>query len=419
MNEQGAQATPITRRGLLAATSLAGAAFTPCPGRTRLPAIRIGVLTDLSGPYRDTDGMLSVAAVRQAVQDFGAPDFPVEVLVADHQNKPDVGVELARQWLDQDGVDLVIDVPTSSVALAVNGIVREKNKVYINTSAATGDLTGAQCTPNTIHWSYDTYMLATSTGSAMARNGGNTWYFITADYVFGQQLQRDTAAFVAATGGRVLGASPYPFPVTTRLPSCPISAQSSGAEVLALANAGADTVNAVKQAAEFGLQRSMKVVALLMVIQGVHGVGLHDAQGLFLTESFYWDLNDRTRAFTEKFRKAMPDQRPNMVVAGSYAGALHYLKAVGGVGLAAAKADGAAVVARMKAMPAEDDCFGQTTIRQDGLALVTAYLFRVKTPAESRGPWDYYKLVATTPSHQAAKPLAETGCPLASQPSPD
>ncbi len=403
----------VTRRGFLGTSTFAGVALAPRRGRAQFPAIKIGVLTDLSGPYRDTDGLLSVAAVRQAVQDIGTLGVPVEVLVADHQNKPDVGAGLARQWLDRDGVDLIIDVPTSSVALAVNGLVREKNKVYVNTSAATADLTGAQCTPNTVHWSYDTYMLSQSTGSAMAGTGGGTWYFVTADYVFGHQLQRDTAAVVTAAGGRVLGASLYPFPGTADFSSFLVTAQSSGAEVLGLANAGGDTVNSVKQAAEFGLMRSMNVVALLMVIQGVHGVGLHDAQGLFLTESFYWDLNDGTRAFTERFRRAMPDQRPNMVVAGSYAGALHYLKAVKNVGVATAKEDGAAVVARMKAMPAEDECFGKTTIRQDGLALVPAYLFQVKTPAESTGPWDYYKLVATTPADRASKPLAETGCPLA------
>lgn len=403
----------ITRRGLLGTAALAGAAtVAPRRGHAQGQTIKIGVLNDQSGPYRDIGGMLGVAAVRQAVQDVGALGFPVEVLFADHQNKPDVGASLTRQWIDRDGVDLVIDVPTSSVALAVNNVIREKNKVYINTGAATADLTGAQCTPNTIHWSYDTYMLSKSTGGAMVQAGGDSWYFITADYVFGQQLQRDTANFVRSAGGKVLGASPYPFPGTTDFSSFLVSAQASGAKVLGLANAGADTVNSIKQAAEFGLTRSMKVAALLMFINDVHGVGLQGAQGLFLTESFYWDMNDGTRSFAEKIRKAMPNARPNMTSAGNYAGVLHYLKAVKDVGVATAKQDGAAVVARMKAVPAEDECFGKTTVRQDGLALVPAYLFQVKTPAESKGPWDYYKLVATTPAEGAWKPLAEGGCPL-------
>ncbi len=354
--------------------------------------------------------MNSVAAVKQAVAEFGA-DFKVEVVSADHQNKPDIGVGIARQWFDRDGVDVILDVPTSSVALAVNGVCREKNKVYINNGAATSDLTGVQCTPVTIHWSYDTYMLARSTGGAMVKAGGNKWYFVTADYVFGQQLQRDTTQFVTAAGGTVAGASPYPFPGTTDFSSFLISAQSSGANVLGLANAGADTVNSIKQAAEFGLTEKMKVAALLMYINDVHGLGLEAAQNLFLTESFYWDLSDRTRGFTKRFQAFMPGVSPNMNNAGAYSGALHFLKAVKSLGADKA-GDGATVVAKMKSMPAEDDAFGTTTIREDGMALTPSYLFQVKKPSESKYPWDYYKMIVETPSGEAWKPLSAGGCPL-------
>ncbi len=399
---------PINRRTLLGAAA-AGLAV-PRMGRAQQNVIKIGVLNDQSGPYRDIGGMLGVAAVKQAVAEFGG-GMQIEVVSADHQNKPDIGVGIARQWYDRDGVDLIVDVPTSSVALAVNNVAREKNRAYINTGAATGDLTGAQCTPCTIHWSYDTYMLARSTGGAMVAAGGDSWYFVTADYVFGQQLQRDATHFVTASGGKVTGASLYPFPGTTDFSSFLISAQSSGAKVLGLCNAGADTVNSIKQAAEFGLTRKMKIAALLMYINDVHGLGLEAAQGLYLTESFYWDMNDRTRAFTKRIQARMPATTPNMTTAGNYAGTLHFLKAVQDLGIGA-KSDGAAVVARMKAMPTDDDAFGKASIRADGLALVPAYLFQVKTPAESKYPWDYFNLVATTPADQAWKPLSEGGCPL-------
>ena len=396
--------TTIDRRTLLGA---AGAAGLVLPGRARAQAasIKIGVLNDQSGPYRDIGGMNSVAAVKQAVAEF-APDFKVEVVAADHQNKPDVGVGIVRQWFDRDGVDIVLDVPTSSVALAVNSVCKEKNKVYVNTGAATADLTGSQCTPSTIHWSYDTYMLARSTGGAMVQAGGNSWYFITADYVFGQQLQRDTTAFVTAAGGKVAGASAYPFPGTSDFSSFLISAQASGANVLGLANAGADTVNSIKQAAEFGLTKKMKVAAMLMFLNDVHGLGLEAAQGLFLTESFYWDMSDKTRAFTKRFQAFMPGVCPNMTNAGCYSATLHYLKAVKALGAANAH-DGAAVVARMKSSPAEDDAYGTTTIRQDGMALTPAYLFEVKKPSESKYPWDYYKQVVATGPDKAWKPLAD------------
>ncbi len=402
----------LNRRTLLNGT-LAGAAagaLMPRRGRAQEKTIKLGVMNDMSGPYRDIGGMNSVAAVKQAVAEF-APDFKTEVISADHQNKADVAVGIARQWFDRDGVDIIIDVPTSSVALAVNGVCKQKNKVFLDTGAATTDLTGKQCTPVTVHWSYDTYMLARSTGGAMVKAGGDQWYFITADYVFGQQLQRDTTRFVTQEGGKVLGASPYPFPGTTDFSSFLITAQASGANVLGLANAGADTTNSIKQAAEFGLTRQMRVAALLMFINDVHGLGLEAAQGLYLTESFYWDMNDRTRAFSKRYESFMPANKPNMSVAGCYAGATHFLKAVKALGVDKA-GDGAAVVAWMKANQAEDDAFGKTTIRADGLALVPSYLFEVKKPSESKSPWDYYKQIAMTPADEAWEKLGAGGCPL-------
>ena len=401
----------ISRRTLLATAPALATAPLARPARAQGKPVRIGVMNDGSGPYRDIAGLASAAAVKLAVQEM-AGSVPAEVLYADHQNKPDVGAGIARQWFDRDGVDLIMDVNTSSVALAVNQVCREKDRAYVNTGAATSDLTGPQCTPVTVHWSYDTWMLARSTGGAVVQAGGDSWYFLTADYVFGQQLQRDTSGFVTRGGGKVLGASAYPFPGTTDFSSFLISAQASGAKVLGLANAGTDTINSIKQAAEFGLTRQMKVAALLMYLSDVHGLGLETAQGLYMTESFYWDLNDRTRAFSERFKALYPGARPNMDNAGCYAGALHYLKAAKDMGVAAAQASGAAAVARMKAMPTADDAFGAAHIREDGLAIIPTFLFQVKTPAESRGPWDYLKTVVTTPADQAWKPLAEGGCPL-------
>jgi len=395
-------------------TLLAAATATPLLGRrarAQARPLRIGVLNDQTGPYRDIGGQLSVNAVRQAVAESTA-GLQVEVLSADHQNKPDIGVGIARQWYDQEGVSLILDVPTSSVALAVNSVAKEKNRAYINTGAATSDLTGVQCTPSTIHWSYDTYMLARSTGGAMVAAGGDSWYFLTADYVFGQQLQRDTTKFVTEGGGKVAGASPYPFPGTTDFSSFLLSAQGSGAKVLGLANAGADTVNSIKQAHEFGLTPKMKIAALLMYIADVHGLGLETAQGLFLTESFYWDMNDRTRAFTKRFQARMPGICPNMTNAACYSGTLHFLKAAQALGGAAKALDGAAVVAQMKAMPTDDDAYGPGSIRQDGMAMFPSYLFEVKAPSESKYPWDYFKQVVATPADKAWKPLADGGCPL-------
>ena len=401
----------IDRRSLLG-TALAASSTLALPRRSRAQSqtIKIGVLNDQSGPYRDIAGSHSANAARLAIKEMG-PGLTVEIIAADHQNKPDVGAGIARQWIDQAGVDMILDVNTSSVALAVNNVCKEKNKVYVNVGAGTTDLTGPQCTPVTVHWGYDVYLLAQSTGGALVKSGGKNWYFVTADYVFGQQLQRDATTFVTKEGGKVLGASAYPFPGTTDFSSFLISAQSSGADVLGLANAGADTINCIKQAAEFGLTSKMKVAALLMYITDVHGLGLEAAQGLFLTESFYWDLNDRTRAFTKKFQAIDPSVVPNMDQAGCYGGTLHFLKAVKALGIAK-KGDGVAVVEQMKKMPAEDEAYGTTKIRADGWAEVPAYLFQVKTPQESKAPFDYFKLVQETQGDKAGKPMAEGGCPL-------
>ena len=404
----------LSRRALLA-TAAAAAAVPAVPARAQgSPTIRIGVLNDRSGPYANIAGQTSVICTQQALEDFGASakGLNVEVISADHQNKPDIAVSIARQWFDRDGVDLLLDVPTSSVALALQGVVREKNKVYINSGSASAALTGEQCSPNFIHWSYDTYMLARSTGGAMVKAGGSSWFFLTADYAFGKKLQSDTTNLVTASGGKVLGAATYPFPGTTDFSSFLVQGQSSGAKVLGICNAGADTVNSIKQAHEFGLPQSMKLAAMLMFITDVHALGQPVAQGLSLTESFYWDLNDRTRAFTNRVKAKTPNNYPNMIHAGCYSGALHYLKTVAAMGAAEAKKDGAATVAHMKKMPVEDDCFGKTTIREDGRHLTPAYLFEVKTPSESKAPWDYYKLIATTPPDEAYRPLADGHCPF-------
>lgn len=404
----------ISRRTLL--TTAAAATTLPLV-RTRAqgaPTLKLGVLNDMSGPYMNISGPTSVVCANQALVDFGVSGkgLNVEVINADHQNKPDLAVTIARQWYDRDGVDAILDVPTSSVALAVSGVAKEKNKIFLCSGAATSDLTGKSCSPNMVHWTYDTYMLAKSTGGATVKAGGDSWYFLTADYAFGKQLQSDTTGFIKAAGGKVLGAALYPFPGTTDFSSFLVQAQASKAKVLGLSNAGADTVNSIKQAKEFGVNQTMKVAALLMFVNDVHALGLDTAQGLSLTESFYWDLNDRTRAFTNRVKPKTPNNYPNMGHAGVYSSALHFLKVAHEMGAAAAKKDGAATVARMKQMPVEDDCFGKTTIREDGRNLTPALLFEVKKPSESKGPWDYYKLIATTPGPEAYRPMSEDNCPF-------
>ncbi len=408
----------LNRRTLLGAAA-AAPALGGLPWRSAKAqaanTIRIGVLNDQSGLYRDISGPGSTHAVRLAVQESGITQtgVNVEVVQADHQNRPDVGSTVARQWLDRDGLDVIVDVPTSSVALAVNTLVRERNKVFLNSGAATSDLSGAACTPNTIHWTYDTYMLANGTGGAMVRAGGNTWFFITADYAFGHALERDTSEFVRAAGGQILGSVRTPFPGTTDFSSFLQQAQRSRARVIGLANAGGDTINSIKQAAEFRITRGgTKLAGLLVFVTDVHSLGLEVAQGLVLTETFYWDLNDRTRAFTQRLGQTPGNLRPSMVQAGCYSAVLHYLKAVRDMGVAAAKASGADAVTRMKAMPTSDDAFGEGSVRPDGRKIHPAYLFEVKQPSESRGAWDYYKLIATIPAEQAFRPIAAGGCAL-------
>jgi branched-chain amino acid transport system substrate-binding protein len=372
--------------------------------------IKIGVLNDQSGTYADLAGPGSVVAARMAIEDFGAAKkgMKVEVVVADHQNKPEVGSNIARQWYDVDKVDVIVDVPTSSVALAVNQVTREKNKVLIVSTGATVDLTGKACTPNTLHWTYDTWSLANGTGNAVVKNGGDTWFFLTADYAFGHSLEQQTEAVVLKNGGKVNGKVRHPFP-SADMSSFLLQAQSSKAKIIGLANAGADTINAIKQGAEFGIVKGgQQFAGLLVFLTDVHSLGLNVAQGLLLTESFYWDLNDQTRAFSKRFAQRHKGAMPTMGQVGVYSGVLHYLKAV-----EALKSDqGDKVVAKMKELPTEDAVFGKGRVRQDGRKLHNMYLFEVKKPSESKGAWDYYKLRGTIPAEQAFRPEKEGGCPL-------
>lgn len=374
--------------------------------------IKIGVMNDQSGLYSDLSGQGSVWSAKKAIEDFCKSTKchdKIEVVFADHQNKPDVGSNVVRQWYDVDKVDMVVDVPTSSVALAVNNITKEKNKVFLVSGAASSDLTGKACTPNTVHWTYDTWALANGTGNAIVKTGGNTWFFLTADYAFGHALERDTAAVVEKTGGKVVGKVRHPFPGQD-FSSFLLQAQQSKAKIIGLANAGSDTTNAIKQAAEFGIvQGGQNLAGLLVFITDVHALGLKTAQGLVLTEAWYWDQTDNNRAFAKEFAAANKGNMPTMVQAGVYSAVTHYLKAVHEL---KSDADGAAVVAKMKAMPTEDKLFGKGSIRADGRHIHPMYLFEVKSPAESKAPWDYYKTRATIPANEAFRPLAEGGCPL-------
>ena len=402
----------MRRRDLL--TGAAGALL--AAGRARAAAVtapvRIGVLTDLSGAYAGISGAGSVACARQAAQEFGAggPPFGIEVISADHGNDPARGAAIAKGWFASGGVDLILDVPDSDVAVAVAAVARQANRVFIDCGAGTTALTGSACSPNTIHWSYDTTMLARSTGGAFTQAGGSTWFFVMADYAFGRQMEAETTRYVIAAGGRIEGMAAYRFPGTTDFTPALRQAQESGAAVLGLANAGADVTACVRGARTMGLGEQMRIACLLMQLPDVHALGLEAAGGLLLTESFYWDLNERTRAFTARLMAAQkPAGYPDMIQAGCYAGALHYLKAVAAMGIGAARGDPAAVVAHMKAMPTDDDAFGTGRIRADGRAMFPAFLFQVKTPDESAGPWDYYKLVSTTPPESAA-PAVQTAC---------
>ena len=375
--------------------------------------VKIGNLTDMSGLYADGGGAGSTLAAQRAVEDSGLAKkgWKIDVISADHQNKPDVGTTTARQWIDVEKVDVIVDVLNSGVALAVKNVVTEKNSIMINSGAASSDLTNAQCSPNVVHWTYDTYMLANSTGTALVKAGGDTWFFLTADYAFGAALERDTTAAVTKAGGKVLGSVKHPLN-SSDFSSFLLQAQASKAKIVGLANAGGDTTNSIKQAAEFGIVKGgQKLAGMLMFISDVNSLGLNVAQGLNFTETFYWDLNDSTRQFSKRYSERMKNKAmPTMVQAGVYAGLMHYFKALEALG--GNPHDGKAVVEKMKSMPTDDALFGKGLIEPNGRALHPAYLFEVKKPSESKGPWDYYKLVGTTPMGKAFRPLSESVCPL-------
>ncbi len=403
--------TMLTRH--IAALMACAALGLAAPALAQDKNVKIGVLNDMSSLYADIGGPNSVVAIKMAVEDSGLPakGWTIEVLSGDHQNKPDIGVNIARQWIDAEKVDAIADTPNSGVALAVSNLVREKNAILLNSGAASADLTGKACTPNTISFTYDTYMLATGTGQALTKAGGDTWFFLTSDYAFGHALERDTSAVVIANGGKVLGSVNHPLN-TSDFSSFLLQAQASKAKVVGLANAGGDTTNAIKQASEFGIVAGgQKLAALLLFITDVNALGLKTAQGLTFTESFYWDMNDQTRTWSKRFEKLSPKgTMPSMTVAGNYAAVLHYLKALEALG--GNPHDGAKVVAKMKEIPTDDPLFGKGPLRADGRRIIPAYLFEVKKPAESKYPWDYYKLVATISPEDAAVPIEKSECPL-------
>ena len=372
--------------------------------------VKIGVMSDMSSLYADIGGPGSVAAAKLAIADFAKtnPNVKVELVTGDHQNKPDVGSNIANQWFDVDKVDMIIDIPNSGVALAVSQVAANKNKLFIVSGAAASDLTGPKCNANTIHWSYDTWMLANGTGKAMVKTGGDTWFFLTADYAFGHALERDTGEVVEKNGGKVLGKVRHPLN-TNDFSSFLLQAQASKAQIIGLANAGGDTIKSIQQAAEFGIVKGgQKLAGLLVFISDIHSLTLERAQGLRLTEAFYWDLNDKTRAFSKRFAERFKGKMPTMVQAGFYSATLAYLNAVKATGTDNAEK----VMAQMKATKWDDPIFGKSYIREDGRKMHDMYLFEVKTPAESKGPWDYYKLLATIPAEEAFRPMDQGGCPM-------
>jgi branched-chain amino acid transport system substrate-binding protein len=376
--------------------------------------IKIGVLSDMSSLYADIGGPGSVAAAKMAIADFTKdhPNVKVELISGDHQNKPDIGSQIANQWFDVDKVDLIIDTPNSGVALAVSQVANQKNKIFIVSGAAASDLTGPKCNANTIHWTYDTWMLANGTGTAIVKTGGDSWFFLTSDYAFGHALERDTMAAVEKAGGKVLGKVRHPLN-TNDFSSFLLQAQSSKAKVIGLANAGGDTINSIKQAAEFGIVKGGQSLAgLLVFASDVAALGLPTAQGLILTETWYWDMNDANRAWTKRWQQERQGKWPTMIHAGVYSGITHYLKAA--VALNGNVSDGKAVVAQMKSMPTDDPLFGKGTIRPDGRKVHPAYLLEVKKPSDSKYPGDFYNVRATIPADQAFRPLKEGNCPLVS-----
>jgi branched-chain amino acid transport system substrate-binding protein len=404
----------FSRRAFLVSTAaLAGA---PSPGRAQpmQQKLKIGALSDFSGPYRDTDGMVATRCLQQAAREFMAanPGIEIEIVTADHQNKPDVGLAIVREWFDQGGVDAIAQLGNTSVAIGCIALAQEKDKVVLNTGTSSSILTGKYCSPNQIHWSYDTWCISHATATALTKNGGDKWYFITADYTFGHALATDAKHFVTEAGGKILGEAAYPFPGTSDFAALLLTAQSSGADVIAFANSGTDLANCLKQAKEFGLtQKGVRLAGMIFFITDVLAVGIDNAQGTITTETFYWDLNDRTRAFYNRLKPTLPaDTFPNMGQAGAYSAGVHYFKAAKEMGIPQAKISGRATIETMKRMPTDDDCFGPGSIRVDGRKLHPAYLFRVKTPQESRSIGDVYTLVATIPANDAFRPLAEGGC---------
>ena len=377
--------------------------------------IRIGCLTEMSGNLGDAAGLGSAACAQMAIDESGAAGhgIRVELIVRDHQNRPDIGANIAQQWFDQDGVDMIVDVPNSSVALAVATVARNKDKVYLNSGAGVASLTGAQCSPNTIHWTYDTWMLTHATVPPLTNGSADRWYFVAVDYSFGHSIVQEATSAVQARGGKVLGSVFYPFPGTTDYSSYLLGAQASGASIIAFGNAGDDLINSLKQAVEFGLKAGgAKIVAMLAFIQDIHAAGLSVAAGTVLPGAFYWDQNDRTRQFTQRLLKRPHGLYPGMGQAGTYSATLHYLKTVIAMGVSQAKVSGAATVAAMKTMPTDDDAFGPGVIRLDGRKLHAAYLYEVKQPAESKSEWDLLKVVAVTPANEAFRRLSQSDCPL-------
>ncbi len=406
----------ISRRGLLG-TSLAAGTGLALPRRAAAQqTIRIGVLTDMAGAYAANTGPGSVLATQMGIEDFAKthPNIQVELISADMQLKPDVALAIAGDWFDNRGVDLIMDLPLSSAAFAVGEMAKAKDKLAIFTGAASADLTGPRCGPNHLHWAYDTWSMPHGVVDALVKEGGDTWFFITADYAFGRSLERDSASFVTAAGGKVLGDAAHPFPGTTDFSAYIVQAKASGAKVIGLANGGSDTQNCIKQAAEFGLMRGgQKVAGMLLLINDVHGMGLQSAQGVLLSEPYYWNLNDGTRDFGKRFAaRASTGAMPNSPQAGQYSAVLHYLKAVAAMGVDKAKASGRAAIAQMRALPIEDPIFGKSEIRADGRVIHALYLFEVKAPEQSTGPWDYYTLRRTIPMDQAFRPIAEGHCPM-------
>jgi branched-chain amino acid transport system substrate-binding protein len=397
----------------LTATLVAGLAYAASGGAATAQisddVVKIGVLTDMSSLYADATGKGSLAAVQMAVADYGGKvkGKPVEVIAADHQNKSDVGVNIARNWYDNEKVDAIFDVPTSSVALPISALTREKNKININSGGGSSDITGVACSPNTVHWTYDTYSLSNVAGKAMVKRGEDTWFFVTADYAFGMALERDAANVVKESGGKVLGDVRHPLN-SSDFSSFLLQAQASKAKVIALANAGGDTTNALKQASEFGITKGgQKMIALLQEITDTHSLGAKETQGLIVTDAFYWDMNDETRAFSKRFNEKV-GHMPTMIQAGLYSATMHYLKAIEAIGTDEAPK----VMAQMRATPINDFFAKGGKIRIDGRMVHDMYLFEVKKPEESKGEWDLYKLLATVPGDEAFRPLDKGGCPL-------